>query len=222
MKHNNKHNVLLWNQKTPDFGVLKKRKYRIPYLVSDFGVEEELNLLNSLVVPTIITKRKIMHPTLIIVTAFGAFGDVTANPTQQMVEEFKEELYHFELSEQKIPVLYYIIPVSVEDCLLSLEEIKNQIKHYEEMYNTENVLLLHLGIDANARFMKMEQCGYNNMTFRIPDVRGYQPVSEPINNLCGFNDALHTSHPLTDVLQRSEGSVSVDVPLFFLKLILFS
>jgi pyrrolidone-carboxylate peptidase len=192
------------------------------HIVSDFGVEEELNLLNSLVVPTIITKRKIMHPTLIIVTAFGAFGDVTTNPTQQMVEEFKEELNQFELSEQKIPVLYYIIPVSVEDCLLSLEEIKNQIKHYEEMYNTENVLLLHLGIDANARFMKMEQCGYNNMTFRIPDVRGYQPVSEPINNLCGFNDALHTSHPLTDVLQRSEGSVSVDVPLFFLKLILFS
>jgi pyrrolidone-carboxylate peptidase len=167
------------------------------------------------------TSIKSMHPTLIIVTAFGAFGDVTANPTQQMVEEFREELKHFELTGQKIPVLYYIIPVSVEDCLLSLEEIKNQIKHYEEMYNTENVLLLHLGIDANARFMKMEQCGYNNMTFRIPDVRGYQPVSEPINNICGFNDALHTSHPLTNVLQRSEGSGSVDVPLFILKLIFF-
>jgi hypothetical protein len=40
MKHNNTTNGMFFCgiKKIPDFGVLKKRKYRIPYLASDFGV----------------------------------------------------------------------------------------------------------------------------------------------------------------------------------------
>ena len=41
-------------------------------------------------------------------------------------------------------------------------------------------VLLHLGVNYQGTQIQLEECSYNDATFRIPDQRGYQPYKEPI------------------------------------------
>ena len=65
-------------------------------------------------------------------------------------------------------------------------EVTNAPTNYP-MINTDDkhqtpttTVLLHLGVDYNATQFKLEQCAYNDATFRVPDERGYQPHCECI------------------------------------------
>lgn len=42
------------------------------------------------------------------------------------------------------------------------------------------IVFLHLGVNYRGTQFQLEQCGYNDATFRIPDERGYQPTGECI------------------------------------------
>lgn len=42
------------------------------------------------------------------------------------------------------------------------------------------VILLHLGVHTKAKCFHLEQCAYNDATFRIPDQQGFQPQQECI------------------------------------------
>jgi pyroglutamyl-peptidase len=61
-------------------------------------------------------------------------------------------------------------------------------------------VLLHLGVDYNSSQFKLEQCAYNDATFRVPDERGYQPHCEciildgNIENKCSEVDASSSAH----------------------------
>ncbi len=39
----------------------------------------------------------------------------------------------------------------------------------------ERTVLLHLGVSRSAVAIRLEECAYNNATFRCPDERGWQP-----------------------------------------------
>lgn len=69
-------------------------------------------------------------------------------------------------------------------------------------------VLLHLGVDSNSTQFKLEQCAYNDATFRVPDERGYQPHCECIisvdNNEISCSGMEEASSP-TDSHRRSWG-----------------
>jgi pyrrolidone-carboxylate peptidase len=145
---------------------------------------------------------------LLIFTAFGPFADVLVNPTQVILDSLQSEYISWPSSldiDEKIIVEYLIVAVSVEHCLEKMNRIQELVSHYEKSFVLEMIYLIHLGVDSNATCLKMEQFGYNNMTFRIPDVNGYQPTNECINKDCQFNDALKTTFSLSDVLVNMQG-----------------
>lgn len=56
----------------------------------------------------------------------------------------------------------------------------DDIKVTATISTTATTILLHLGVDNNATQFKLEQCAYNDATFRVKDERGYQPNNECI------------------------------------------
>jgi len=42
------------------------------------------------------------------------------------------------------------------------------------------IVLLHLGVNYRGKHFQLEQCAFNDATFRVPDERGYQPHRECI------------------------------------------
>ncbi len=67
--------------------------------------------------------------------------------------------------------------------------------------SSATTILLHLGVDSNSTQFKLEQCAYNDATFRVPDERGYQPHCECIalvdnneNSCSGMEASSSDSH----------------------------
>ena len=67
--------------------------------------------------------------------------------------------------------------------------------------SSATTILLHLGVDSNSTQFKLEQCAYNDATFRVPDERGYQPHCECItlvdnidNSCSGMESSSSDSH----------------------------
>lgn len=58
-------------------------------------------------------------------------------------------------------------------------------------------ILLHFGVSANSRTLKLEQVGYNVADFRVPDERGYVAKDEIIRE--GEPDKIYTNVPLDDL-----------------------
>ena len=66
-------------------------------------------------------------------------------------------------------------------------------------------LMLHLGVDERADCFKLERCAYNNVSFRVPDVDGYQPQGECISGRLPLGLALATDLPLRRLRHRLAG-----------------
>lgn len=66
------------------------------------------------------------------------------------------------------------------DNTLSTRVNTSTIKDRDNQTLLPTTVLLHLGVDSNSTQFKLEQCAYNDATFRVPDERGYQPQCECI------------------------------------------
>ena len=126
----------------------------------------------------------------IILSGFGKFGDVIENPTTIIINE---------LCNQTINGLECSIDISIDNILeVSVENVnsfvKNDVNNVEKLNeNNDNLIYVHLGVDSSANSFKLEQCAWNNMTFRIPDEKGYQPNEIVINSTKEFDSCLKTS-----------------------------
>jgi pyroglutamyl-peptidase len=73
-------------------------------------------------------------------------------------------------------------------------------------------IAIHLGVNAKATCVNVEQRAYNNMTFRVPDECGLQPCEEKINPRCELDSAMETNFPVGDIvaaLQREGHNIVV-------------
>jgi pyroglutamyl-peptidase len=77
--------------------------------------------------------------------------------------------------------------------------------------STKTTILLHLGVDSEAKQFKLEQCAYNDATFRVKDERGYQPTNEciplppPAASTHGeWGECIKTTLNLVDLLAELE------------------
>ena len=62
---------------------------------------------------------------------------------------------------------------------------------------------VHIGVDSSGTAIKLEQTAYNNMTFRIPDEKGFQPHQVSIevgDSAPPFESALQSDIPLQAVI----------------------
>lgn len=114
----------------------------------------------------------------VIVTGFGSFSGVENNPTTLLISElelinaYKDEKYSFQVLE-----------VSVESCDHYLQQLLTKLDEELKTLSLEEIIdvcCIHLGVDSNATKIKLEQCAYNNMNFRVPDQREFQPSMTPI------------------------------------------
>ena len=72
---------------------------------------------------------------------------------------------------------------------------------------------MHFGVDSKGTSIKLEQMAYNNMTFRIPDEKGFQPDNAPIDSegSIGFDSCLQSDIPLVDVINSCSASSIVSL-----------
>jgi pyroglutamyl-peptidase len=127
-------------------------------------------------------KNKQRDTVRFIVTGFGPFGAVKENPTTIIVTK----LFSFLRQRNDSGVL---LIESIEDCIImetsaqGVKETCDQLQSKIDQERHEGSLrriLLHLGVDERSKCFKLEACAYNQATFRIPDVRGFRPLNEPI------------------------------------------
>ena len=57
-------------------------------------------------------------------------------------------------------------------------------------------MFIHLGVSGLTTSVCLEECAYNNMTFRVPDEAGFQPLNECITTACRFEAVLRSDLPL--------------------------
>lgn len=148
-----------------------------------------------------------MAQKLLIITGFGAFANVTDNPTQQIIRELQVSLPAITVTNEttgnslSFEIVYYTLEVSVEFCESFITEIKSA-------YTDKELYFIHLGVDCNGQHIKLEQCAYNNKTFRVPDFRGYQPEQEAIESATEFNQPKQTSWDVTSVLATIHAKIA--------------
>lgn len=66
--------------------------------------------------------------------------------------------------------------------------------------NINDTLFVHLGVAATQEVIKIETTAYNNMTFRVPDERGFQPQGECIIGHKLFDAQLCSDLPLDNIV----------------------
>lgn len=95
-----------------------------------------------------------------VLTGFGPFGDVSENPSSEIVGE---------LARVRPDIVACIsdIKVSVSGVQEALGEVKTASSS-----SSGPVYVIHFGVDKNATKIKLEKFAYNEKTFRIPDADG--------------------------------------------------
>jgi pyroglutamyl-peptidase len=158
---------------------------------------------------------------VLVVTAFGPFGGVEENPSNILIRElpsFLEEHHHPSHQEgnskrpwklqvkDRIQELV-IVETSAQGATEAMDELARKISQLPETNNngthhTTKVFCLHLGVNVFGTGYQLEQCAYNDASFRIPDQRGYQPNETPILPGVPLGTPCHTSCDVSELVEQ--------------------
>ena len=139
-----------------------------------------------------------------MVTGFGPFQDAPENPTTILAGQLEDYLkQHETLTNPETTTLStMVLEVSVEAVKEALNELWEKQPSWPNNHNKDThniVILLHLGVNYKGVGFQLEQCAYNDATFRIPDQRGYQPQQEIILPNVQWGKALNTNLNLESI-----------------------
>lgn len=156
-----------------------------------------------------------------VVTGFGPFAGVTDNPTSTLVSCLRNKAKQLSIRET---LVFDTSADAVEKEVrgiysrLSRRESPNNCNGTDnedsEMLPTHNadkevIVVLHMGVNYKGNQMQLEQCAYNDATFRVPDNNGYQPQGKCIlENSAAYGHCLHTTLDLEEIcneLHRQQG-----------------
>lgn len=96
---------------------------------------------------------------------------------------------HFKSQNSDVADEYVVLRVATEDVQLFCSNY----------HGPADVVFIHLGVSGEATTVCLEECAYNNMTFRAPDEAGYQPQQESIDTHCDFDSCLKSDLPLAGI-----------------------
>jgi pyroglutamyl-peptidase len=148
---------------------------------------------------------------VLVLTGFGPFVGVDRNPTQEIIEELSASLPSLEQSDSKVSIFYHVFEVSVGACEEDLIRILSDFRNYE-------IIFLHLGVDARSDAIKFEEFAYNNMSFRVPDARQYEPMGLPIHSSLNYDLGLRTAWNIPLLVERcrfltQQEDTSISLPI---------
>lgn len=133
----------------------------------------------------------------IFVTGFGAFGGHETNPTTEIIEALS--------ANNDDSIVYDVLEVST----VAVDKYVTERHERANLSLTDNHsnVSIHLGVDGSRDTFNLETCCYNNKDFRIPDVAGYQPLKEPIDDAKPLDHANTSSFNLERICSvlRQEG-----------------
>ncbi|KAL3782587.1 hypothetical protein HJC23_005290 [Cyclotella cryptica] len=114
-----------------------------------------------------------------VITGFGPFHGVPVNPSMLLVSRLEKEADTL-LTGMGIQITRTLIfETSAEAVLQEIDSLYGQIIGTSNPRGVHmdgcHVVFLHLGVNYRGKKFHLEQCAYNDATFRVPDERGYQP-----------------------------------------------
>lgn len=131
----------------------------------------------------------------VVVTGFGVFAGVEDNPSKRIVEELQATGF---VAKHASGTTFRILEVSVDHCSKLHDALITE--------HGDNQIFIHIGVDSNATSIKLEQCAYNNMNFRVPDVCGFQPQNSHINSSSELDSPLYSTLPLPQLCEEMNSS----------------
>jgi len=108
-----------------------------------------------------------------IITGFGRFAGVPNNPTSILIQRLQEQL---DTNQNKYET--HVLETSAEYVREKLSDIYNGLKQSSSEKTKDVIIILHLGVNYCGSRFYLEQCAYNDATFRVADERGYRPNKE--------------------------------------------
>ena len=129
-----------------------------------------------------------------IVSGFGPFQNSNENPTTVIANRLIKYLENREVGNDSTPQLSAIIKTLVIETSVDAarEEIDRLYEQHIKDSLDQTTVFLHLGVSNTASCFRLEQCAYNDATFRIPDERGYQPRNKIIAENVAYQHSLST------------------------------
>jgi pyroglutamyl-peptidase len=113
-----------------------------------------------------------------IVTGFGPFGCVEENPTTIITNDLTAYLSESSQTWKKQ------LASNIRQCVVmetSAQAVRQTLDSFDLSFLPNNsTILLHLGVNYKGTGFQLEQCAYNDASFRIPDQQFFQPQKESI------------------------------------------
>lgn len=136
-----------------------------------------------------------------VVTGFGPFRDSLENPTTIIADELVEYLKSKNETDLANCTTTRVIETSAQ---AAREQVDDMMKQNS---NNNTTVYLHLGVNYKGAHFQLEQCAYNDATFRIPDERGHQPRNQCIVEENAIGSSLTTTLDLDGMCQQLESGV---------------
>jgi len=141
------------------------------------------------------------------VTGFGPFQGVASNPSSNLVNDLND--YIRSNPDFKLQVSAEILETSAIYVKKRMDELFEKIDDDRKNLDgkiRQHYVVLHLGVSYMAKKICLEQCAYNEATFRIPDERGYQPMQQCIveDPSIKFGVCLETHLNITDIIGENK------------------
>ena len=142
------------------------------------------------------TTEETKETIIVVLTGFGPFGGVDENPSTLLIQALPAFLEEAQAPQPQVGTTdllkptwkaqvkdriqeMVIVETSAEGVTQALDELVHKISKLVTAETTK-VFCLHLGVNVSGTGYQLEQCAYNDASFRIPDQRGYQPNKAPI------------------------------------------
>ena len=125
-----------------------------------------------------------------IITGFGKFAGVPNNPTSILIQRLQEQQDN---NQNKHMYETHILETSAEYVREKISDIYKELKHSSSK-SKDIIIILHLGVNYRGKVFHLEQCAYNDATFRVADERGYRPNKEVVlqyTNNCNTSTSNH-------------------------------
>ena len=145
-----------------------------------------------------------------VISGFGPFAGVPNNPTSSLITLLQNN--KAQLLDDGIHIREtHILDTSASCARTELEGIysrlcrdslknDNRDDKNDACSKKDVVVCVHLGVNYRGTQMQLEQCAYNDATFRVPDNNGYQPQQISIlGDSSSFGSCLRTTLELDEI-----------------------
>ena len=140
-----------------------------------------------------------------VITGFGPFAGVPCNPTSKLISCLQDNKAQL-LEDDGVHIREtHILDTSADAAKREIQGIYSRLCNdnlaLDNEHSTKDVIvMLHLGVNYRGKKMQLEQCAYNEATFRVPDNNGYQPQKICIlGNSSTFGQCLQTTLDIDEI-----------------------